>query len=78
MLKTLLLSALLIAPLAAAPEGFTSIFNGKDFSGWWGASTENPAKYLALPPLTLEQKKKGSLHNIYKHWTVKDGIIHND
>ncbi|MDB0057224.1 DUF1080 domain-containing protein [Akkermansiaceae bacterium] len=78
MLKTLLLSALLISPLAAAPEGFASIFNGKDFSGWWGASTENPAKYLALPPLKLEQKKKESLHNIYTHWSVKDGIIHND
>ena len=77
-MKSILLSALLISPLAAAPEGFSSLFNGKDFTGWWGASTENPTKYLALPPAKLAQKKKNSLHNIYTHWAVKDGIIHND
>ena len=62
----------------AAPEGFTSIFNAKDFSGWWGAATEDPAKYLALPPEKLAAKKKTRLENIAKHWQVKDGIIHND
>ncbi|MDB4518753.1 DUF1080 domain-containing protein [Akkermansiaceae bacterium] len=77
-MKMLLLSALLLSPLMAAPEGFTSIFNAKDFSGWWGAATEDPAKYLALPPEKLAAKKKTSLENIAKHWQVKDGIIHND
>ena len=76
-MKMLLLSALLLSPLMAAPEGFTSIFNAKDFSGWWGAATEDPAKYLALPPEKLAAKKKTSLENIAKHWQVKDGIIHN-
>ena len=77
-MKSILLSALFVSPLLAAPEGFTNLFNGKDFKGWWGAATENPAKYLTLSPSKLEQKKKNSLHNIYKHWQVKDGIIHND
>ena len=77
-MKMLLLSALLLSPLMAAPEGFTSIFNAKDFSGWWGAATEDPAKYLALPPEKLAAKKKTSLENIAKHWQVKDGLIHND
>jgi hypothetical protein len=77
-MKMLLLSALLLSPLMAAPEGFTSIFNKKDFSGWWGAATEDPAKYLALPPEKLAAKKKKSLENIAKHWQVKEGVIHND
>lgn len=77
-MKFLLLSAFLISPLAAAPEGFTSLFNGKDLTGWWGAATEDPVKYMALSPEKLAEKKKKSLENIAQHWEVKDGIIHND
>ena len=28
--------------VAAPPEGFTALFNGKDLSGWWGLTTEDP------------------------------------
>lgn len=34
MLKTFLFLALSLSPLAAAEPGFTSLFNGKDFTGW--------------------------------------------
>ena len=79
-MKTFLLGfSLLVTPLfAAPPEGSTSLFNGKNFNGWWGAATENPAGYLALPAEKLAAKKKKSLENIAKHWKVSDGIIHND
>lgn len=77
-MRTLVLIPLLCSSLFASPEGFTNLFNGTDFKGWWGASTENPAKYLALSPSELEKKKKISLHDIYTHWSVRDGIIHND
>ncbi|MDB2640736.1 DUF1080 domain-containing protein [Akkermansiaceae bacterium] len=64
-MKTILLGfTLLVTPLfAAPPEGFTSLFNGKNFTGWWGAATENPAKYLALPAEKLAEKKKKSLES---------------
>jgi hypothetical protein len=79
-MKTILLGfTLLVTPLLAGPpEGFTNLFNGKDFTGWWGAATENPAKYLVLPEEKLTAKKKKSLENIAKHWKVVDGVIHND
>lgn len=77
-MKALLLITILCSLLQASPEGYTSLFNGKDLSGWWGASTEDPAKYLALSAKKLATKKKKSLQNISKHWSVKDGIIHND
>jgi hypothetical protein len=60
------------------PEGFTALFNGKDLSGWWGAGTENPAKYMALPSEQFEEKKKKSLEDIRKHWSVQDGVLVND
>jgi len=68
----------LIAGPTGPPEGFTALFNGKDLSGWWGAKTENPAKYLALPADQLADKKKKSLEDINKHWSVKDGVLVND
>ncbi|MCX8239755.1 MAG: DUF1080 domain-containing protein [Akkermansiaceae bacterium] len=79
-MKTIFLGfTLLVSPLfAGAPEGFASLFNGKDFTGWWGAGTEDPAKYLALSDEKLAAKKKKSLENIAKHWQVKDGFIYND
>ena len=77
-MKLYILLPFLCSSLAAAPEGFTNLFNGKDFEGWWGASTENPAKYLALSAEKLAEKKTKSHTNINKHWSVKDGIIHND
>ena len=60
------------------PQGFISLFNGKNLDGWWGLKTEDPAKWMALPAEKLEEKKKASLEDIKKHWTVKDGVIVND
>jgi len=68
----------LLAGPADPPEGFTALFNGKDLAGWWGAKTENPAKYMALPAEKLAEKKKKSLEDINKHWSVKDGVLVND
>ena len=60
------------------PEGFTALFNGKDLAGWWGLKTEDPAKWMALSPEQLADKKKKSLEDIRAHWTVKDGELVND
>jgi hypothetical protein len=60
------------------PEGFTALFNGTDLAGWWGAGTEDPAKYMALPPDDLAKKKQASLADIQKHWRVENGELVND
>ncbi|HKK18075.1 MAG TPA: DUF1080 domain-containing protein [Opitutales bacterium] len=71
-------SATAPANSAAPPEGFRLLFNGKDLTGWWGAKTEDPAQYLALPADQLEAKKQQSLPDIRKHWRVEDGELVND
>ena len=86
----LLLAATLLAPAATVqsasagqsdnvpPSGFTAVWNGRDLSGWWGASTEDPRKYLALPPEEFRKKHDSSLENIRQHWSVRDGELVND
>jgi hypothetical protein len=60
------------------PQGFTALFNGKDLSGWWGADTEDPGKYLALSADEFEAKREASLADIQKHWRVENGVLVND
>ena len=60
------------------PEGFVSLFNGKNLDGWWGASTEDPRGWMALEPGDLEAKKKASQDDIHAHWRVEDGVLIND
>ncbi|WP_227021465.1 3-keto-disaccharide hydrolase [Oceaniferula marina] len=61
-----------------APEGFTALFNGKDLTGWWGLKTENPAKWMALSKEDFAKKKKNSIANINKHWSVEGDELVND
>lgn len=85
------LSFTLIAPAAFAadtpapdagvrqpPKGFTALFNGKNLEGWWGLSTEDPAKWMALSKEDLDAKINKSLADINKHWSAQDGVLIND
>ena len=67
-----------IAQPVQPPDGFTALFNGKDLAGWWGLSTEDPAKWMAFSPEKLEAKKKASLKDIQKHWRVEGDVLVND
>jgi hypothetical protein len=60
------------------PRGFSALFDGADHAGWWGAETEDPRKYLALPPEDFKKKHDASLADIQKHWTVQNGELVND
>lgn len=76
------LAALLsIAPggrAAEPPAGFTRLFNGRDLSGWWGAGTEDPRKWMALEPEGFGKKRQASLADIQKHWRVEGDELVND
>lgn len=83
------LAAFLLALLTAAPNeatsaradvppGFSALFNGKDLSGWWGLSTEDPRKWMALPPAEFKKKHDASLKDIAEHWRVENGELVND
>lgn len=71
-------SASLIFAQVSPPEGFTALFNGKDLTGWWGLSTEDPAKWMALPAADLDAKKKKSIEDINAHWSVEGDELVND
>ncbi len=64
--------------LNTPPAGFTPVFNGTDLTGWWGATTEDPRGYLALPPAEFQQKHDASLADIHQHWSVQNGELVND
>ena len=83
MTRTPLLTLLLLATVHAGnaaelPAGFTALFNDKDLTGWWGLSTEDPAKWRALSAEQLAAKKQASLADIAKHWKVENGELVND
>lgn len=62
------------APIEAtdkAPEGFKSLFNGKDLEGWVGGSTADPRK------ITDQQQAKWD-NEIKDHWKVEQGQLVSD
>jgi 3-keto-disaccharide hydrolase len=63
---------------ARPPKGFTTLFDGHDLAGWWGADTEDPRKYLALSPEDFQKKHDASLDNIRQHWRVENDELVND
>ena len=60
------------------PRGFVALFNGTDLKGWHGRKTEDPRKWSALSPEDLEKKKKSTLADINKHWSIDKGVLVND
>jgi len=74
LLTTLLALATSALIAAEVPAGFTSLFNGKDLSGWHGYNPHSVAK------LTGEKKEamlKKMREEFPQHWSVKDGEIFN-
>lgn len=58
----------------SAPEGFTSLFNGKNLDGWHGRKTADPAKWSDA---TDEQLAKWDA-DMKAHWTAENDAIVND
>jgi Domain of Unknown Function (DUF1080) len=88
MLKRFIFSILVLVStltgLAQTPEGFESLFNGKDLTGWRGGDTYDNRKLLSLP-----QAERDALINKWNakliekngdtpHWTVINGELVND
>jgi hypothetical protein len=60
------------------PEGFTALFNGKDFTGWHGQKTMDPRKFEALSADEKAKALADGAADMKKHWRVDDGVIIND
>lgn len=57
-----------------AGEGFVSMFNGKDLTGWQGL-VENPLARSKLKPAELAKKQLEANKKVPLNWSVRDGLI---
>jgi HEAT repeat protein len=57
-----------------ADEGFKSMFNGKDLSGWHGL-VENPVIRARMKPAELAKRQIEADKRVAGNWSVKDGCI---
>lgn len=55
-------------------EGFVSMFNGKDLTGWQGL-VENPVARAKMKPAELARKQAEADKKVPLNWSVKDGCI---
>lgn len=59
------------------PKGFTSLFNGKDLTGWKGLVTDPKAR-AAMTPEQLEKAQAKADEQMRDHWKVVDGMLEYD
>ncbi len=64
-------------PHNVPPEGFTTLFNGKDLTGWRGRPQMSPAKVSTDPVKRQADQDKWNA-DMAKHWTVVGDAIVND
>lgn len=57
-----------------AGEGFVSMFNGKDLSGWKGL-VENPITRAKMTPTVLAEKQKAADEHMRKNWSAVNGDL---
>jgi len=55
-------------------EGFVSIFNGKDLTGWKGL-VENPIARAKMTPEELEKAQAKADEQMRKDWKVENGLL---
>jgi hypothetical protein len=60
------------------PEGFSSLFNGKDLTGWHGMNAIDPRKWQSMTDQERAAKLSAAGENLEEHWTVEEGQLVND
>lgn len=55
-------------------EGYVSMFNGKDLTGWKGL-VENPIKRAKMTPDQMAQAQKKADEQMRKDWRVENGLL---
>lgn len=56
------------------PQGFVSLFNGKDLTGWKGLVAD-PKKRAAMSPQELADAQKAADERMREHWKVENGEL---
>lgn len=60
--------------LNVPPEGFTSLSNGKDLSGWKGL-VGNPKSRAAMSTEELAAAQEKADESMRAHWSVQEGVL---
>lgn len=60
------------------PEGFVSLFNGRDLSGWKGLAHKNANARRSLAGGELEAAQSAADEVMQAHWSVVDGVLTYD
>ena len=68
--------------IETAPEGFVSLFNGRDIAGWRGITREEgfniPSKRRAMLPEKRWELQAKADEDMRKYWHVRDGVLFFD
>ena len=60
------------------PSGFTTLFNGKDLTGWRGRPHLDPRTEASWDDATRKTQQAAWDAEVAKHWKVEKGEIVND
>jgi hypothetical protein len=77
-LLALLFAAVALTAAPTPPEGFTSLYNGKDLTGWRGGDTSDHRAYLALSPEKRAERDKTWTADMLAHWKAEGDELVND
>jgi len=77
-LLALLLASVALTAAPTPPEGFTSLYNGKDLTGWRGGDTADHRAYLALSPEKRAERDKAWTADMRAHWKAEGDELVND
>lgn len=61
-----------------APEGFTVLFNGKDFTGWHGMGHFDIRKFADMSEADRSKMRENDMQDLQEHWKVENGELVND
>lgn len=62
------------AKLNEPPQGFKTLFNGKDLTGWKGL-VANPKARAEMPKEKLAEEQAKADESMNAHWSVEDGVM---
>ncbi len=77
-LLALLFTSVALTAAPTPPEGFTSLYNGKDLTGWRGGDTSDHRAYLALAPEKRAERDKTWTADMLTHWKAEGDELVND
>lgn len=70
-------SSTVAADQNSPPEGFKSLFNGKDLTGWKGL-VGNPKSRAEMSADELAEAQQAADQEMREHWKVVDGVLEFD